>query len=265
VKPFAGPLCVLGSGLSLASAELWALLHARAGHPAWALTPHAFAERAAPAGAALLLLSAGGDHPDILRAARVALASGAPVSAVVGRPGTPLGDLLGDAALLATEPLLALAARMYGGEGDWEERLRGEPAALPAGLPRPRCVVALGAGDAWPAAVEMAARVMEAGIAPAWSTDVRNFSHGQFIALAGAPEEALVVSFAAGKQRAYVERWAAALPAELRVLRVEVEDEGIGAALSLLGRGAATCAALHAAVGGAAVPGWGRVIYGMGV
>lgn len=263
IFPPRGPLCVVGSGLSLASAELWALLHARAGHPAWAMTPHAFVERGAPGGAAVLLLSAGGDHPDLLRAARAATEGKAQVGAVVGKDDTPLHAVRGVSTMTALIPAPALAASLYAGQGPWEERLRGEAAELPAGMVKPRCVVALGAGDASPAAVDAAARVMETGIAPAWATDARNFSHGQFIALV--PEETLVLSFAAGRQRAYLDGWVKALPAELRVVRVEVEEEGIGAALALLGHAAATCAALRALVGGAAVPGWGRAVYGMGV
>ena len=35
-----GPLAIMGVGGSRVAAELWARLHERTGHPAWALGPH---------------------------------------------------------------------------------------------------------------------------------------------------------------------------------------------------------------------------------
>ena len=64
-----GPLAIVGSGGSFTTALLWAHLHESAGHPAWALTPYAFAQRRLPAGTRVLVLSAGGDHHDAVRSA----------------------------------------------------------------------------------------------------------------------------------------------------------------------------------------------------
>lgn len=288
-----GPLAVVGSGGSLSTALLWAHLHeARRGAPAWALTPYQLVERGVPPSTRVLLLSAGGAHHDILRAARHGAARSWALRAVTCRAGSPLAEVVGaacgpDAVLALPEPLgddgvlaihglapvALLAARLHeepAGAGGWTACFAGAtPLTLPAQLRRPRFVVALGAGVATAAAADFAGRSQESGLAPAWHTDPRNFAHAQFLALAdGPPGEALVVSFALAHERPFLDRWLATLPPETPRLRIEPSSEGATGAragLELLLRGVRTFEALGRATGAhfdlAELPAWGRALY----
>jgi fructoselysine-6-P-deglycase FrlB-like protein len=291
----AGPLVVVASGGGTPGALFWAQLHAAAGYPAWPMTPYELGERGVPAGVQVLLLSSGGSHHDILRVARRAAAAGWKTTAVTCSPGAPLAGIVRAAAsspeavlelpgprhadpflpVHANVPLLVLAARLYGAPAPVAEHFQALPAVLPSGasgerspsLRRPAALAALGAGAAAPAALDFAIKAQECGLCPAFSTDVRNVSHGQLMAIARAPEEGLVVSFATAAQRPYLDRWTARLPPSLPILRLEVDGDGPGAALALMSQGLCAFEALAAAAGHPLgfehVPRWVMELYGL--
>ncbi len=288
-----GPLAVVASGGSFTAALLWAHLHESAGHAAWAMTPYAFRQRPLPASTRVLLLSAGGHHHDIIGSATIALQRGHDTRAVcrapsplaelivaagshedlVGLPETPHAD--GMIAVHALVALAVLAARAYAGEGSgptaatasWAAAFAGD--GVPIAGPLPRFVVTLGAGVAEPAAVDFANKCQEAGLAPAWHTDLRHFAHGQFMMLHAGHPDMLLLAFASRSQRAYLERFAATIAPAAVLRRIEVDTEGAPAALALMARGMRTFEHLAALGGGAptlaAVPEWGRALYDLEV
>jgi len=278
----AGPLAVVGSGGSFTTAALWAYLHESAGYPAWAMTPYAFAESRLPAGTRVLLLSAGGNHHDIIRTADLALRRGCGTLAMTCRPESALATRVArgssiDAVLVVPEPVHAdgliavhglvafavLAARIYAGPGPWASCFDVDASPMPE-VP-PRFVVAFGGGAAAPAAIDFANKCQEAGIAPAWQTDVRHFAHGQWMMLHLAGADMLLVAFATRSQREYLERFAAALPASIPQRRIDVDDEGAPAALSLLARAMRSFDVLASRGHGAptleTIPAWCRDLY----
>jgi fructoselysine-6-P-deglycase FrlB-like protein len=276
-----GPLAVVASGGSFTAAALWAHLHESGGQPAWAMTPYAFAQRTLTAGTRVLLLSAGGHHHDIVHAATIATQRGHDTRAVCRAP-SPLADLVAAAGsrenvlvvpqtrhadgMIAVHALIALAvlaARAYAGAGPWAASLGGDGLSLPG--PVPRFVVALGAGAAEPAAIDFVNKCQETGLAPAWQTDVRHFAHGQFVMLQAGHPDILMLAFATRTQRAYLERFAAAIAPATVLRRIEVDADGAPAALALLARGMRTFEQLAAQSGRlptiAGLPAWGRALY----
>ena len=277
-----GPLVVVASGGSYTTALLWAHLHESAGFSASAMTPYAFSERELPAGTRVLFLSAGGHHHDILRTVDWSVRRGHRVRAVTCRSASPLAARVAragndDAVFVAREPrhrdgliavhglvaLAIVAARMYAGIGPWASCFDVESASLP--LAQPRFVVAFGAGAAEPAAVDFANKCQEAGVAPAWQTDLRHFSHGQWMMLHGGAADMLLVAFASRSQREYLERFTAVLPPAIPFCRVVAETDGVAAALELLARAMRTFEDLAARGRGApsieAIPAWCRGLY----
>jgi fructoselysine-6-P-deglycase FrlB-like protein len=230
----------------------------------------------------VLFLSVSGHHHDIIRTARLARLRGCDARAVTSRSDSPLArsvtrDGSPDAAFVTPEPRYAdgliavhgivtfavLAARMYAGSGPWAPCFEVDGAAMPTQVPG--FVVALGAGAAEPAAVDFANKCQEAGLAPAWQTDVRHFSHGQWMTLHDAGTGVLLVAFATRSQRPYLERFAAVLPSSVPLLPIVVDTEGAPAALSLLARSMRSFEELAARGRGAptleTIPAWGRGLY----
>jgi len=278
----AGPLAIVASGGSFTTALLWSHLHEASGHPSWAMTPYAFAERSLPPGTRVLLLSAGGQHHDVLRAAELSQRRGFATRAVTCRRESALGALVsrsdGSDALLVTPELqhsdgliavhgivafAVIAARMYAGPGPWAPCFDVEPMALASR--RPAFIVAFGAGVAEPAAVDFANKCQESGVAPAWHTDVRHFSHGQWMSLRHATSDMLLVAFATQSQRPYLERFADALPESIPLRRIEVDCDGAAAALTLLAHAMrsfesfATCGPATPTID--MIPAWCRTLY----
>ncbi len=276
-----GPLAIVASGGSYTTALLWAHLHEVAGNPAWAVTPYAFAQRTLPPGTRVLLLSASGNHHDILAGAARALERGHETRAVVYRADSRLASLVGQASepdavfavgdppypddMIAVQSVVAfavLAGRTYAGRGPWAPYFDCD-AELPTRVPR--FVIAFGAGAAEPAAVDFVNKCHETGLAPAWHTDLRHFSHGQFMMLRGGGDDPLLLAFATASQRDYVKRFAAVLPPTACLHRIEVDAEGAPAALSLLARSMRSFAPIIERAGGpptlATLPAWGRSVY----
>lgn len=278
-----GPLAVVAIGGSMPAANFWAQLHERTTrHPAWAISPYALLERGVPTGTRVLILSAGGGHHDVLRAARAATEAGWPATSVTCRLESPLGQWMKDAggsfaalelakpiaadrvlAVHSLVPLLVAAARVYGGAGPWAPCFSAPAATI--GIERPRYVITLGTGLSAPAAQDFSYKCKESGLAPSWHDDPRDFAHGPFITLGNFSEDALVVALATGPQRAYLERYLACLPPSVRVVRIEVEGDGIAAGLSLFARALRTFEIIGRAsevlIDPDRIPAWGASIY----
>lgn len=277
-----GPLVVVGAGGTAPLARLWAGLHARAGHPAWARTPLELRERPLPDGAQVLMLSASGRHHDVLGATRHALDAGARVHAVCTRADAPLIDIVrsadaahhavvlpgpaqkqGLATRAAGVPLLVLAQAVHGGDSGGavagSALFEVEPTPLPRS--RPRDVVALGAGLARPAAEAFAQLVRESGLAPARADDPRDFAHGAFMAVT--PDTWLVI-FGLPDQR-WLGPWCQALLDGPTSVRLIAEGGPVEAAARLYARALTTAdqamQAFDARPGRADIPGWAARIY----
>lgn len=281
-RALAGPLAVVGAGGSRPVARLWAALHRRAGHPARAPSPASLLE--SPPDAPILILSASGRHPDILRAAEAGLRAGVPVHAVTTRADAPLVAQVGAAGHVAVVvegpavkeglaarhgplPMAVLAARLHGVDDPAplfaaELAVDADPDPITASAPRPADVVALGAGLARPAADAFAHLMRESGLAPARSDDPREFAHGQFMAVG--PATRLVVFGLAGQRG--LDPFVAALPAAQRLSIVEPRS-GVAGAVALYARAVRAAgramAAADARPGKDAVPPWGAALYRM--
>lgn len=277
----AGPAVFVASGATGPAARLWASLHARAGHPAWTMTPYELEHSALPDRTTVALISVSGGNHDIVRTAHLAGARRHPMCAFTATPDSPMATILraaGQPIHLLPEPpdehllasplrivgLAVAAARVYGGPGRWGDVLVDGPCA--AELPRrPRLLFGLGAGLAAPAAHDLCEKALESGYAPAVWTDLRNLAHGGLMAMAGDPSSAAVVLFCTAPQAEYTRRYAAALPSELATVVVQSAADGPHAALELIGAGIRLFeSALQAAKmypTHHAVPRWGREIH----
>ncbi len=253
------PLVIVAAGGTETAGALWARLHERAGQPAWVTHPQDFLARPIPAGAAALILSTSGRHHDLLGAARHALKSGAPTHAVVTAERSPLVALVRDAGkdnvsfslpalgpeasrydLHCTLPMSLLAAHLYEGGGPWAACFEGDPFPLPDGLPTD--IVTLGVGLARPIALDFAQKCRESGLAPAHTTELRQFAHGGVMAVR--PGETWLVCCAMGDESAYLDRYLAQIPDDVTVLRLETQGQDVRSALNLLARSMMTFAAL---------------------
>lgn len=211
------PLLVVGSGGSLSACTFAARLHETyACLPARVLTPLEFIRHPAPQTAGVLLLSAGGNNPDILAAARHAIVSEySPVAGLCTRTDTRLKAHLSSYChsavfefagpspkdgFLATSSLLLtciLLLRAYGQEAPvdlpglkhtWGQ---GQDADM-AILSRPN-VIAIADGWAAAAAVDLESKWAESGFGSVMVTDARNFAHGRHHGLSRRIHDTLVV------------------------------------------------------------------------
>lgn len=215
------PLIVVGSGGSLSACAFAARLHEKhACLPARILTPLEFIRHPIPQTAGVLLLSAGGNNPDVLAAARHAIVSEySPIVGLCSRADTRLKVLLAPhrhAAVfefvgpsprdgfLATNSLLltcTLLTRAYSQE---------PPATLPALEPTLEeqiavdlgemlsqpSVIALADGWAVVAAVDLESKWSESGFGAVVVTDARNFAHGRHYGLSRRLDDTLVLGLA---------------------------------------------------------------------
>jgi hypothetical protein len=209
------PLLVVGSGGSLSACTFAARLHERyACLPARVLTPLELIRHPVPQTAGVLLLSAGGNNPDILAAARhVIVSEYSPVVGLCTRMDTSLKALLSPHrhsavfefagpspkdGFLATSSLLLtciLLLRAYGQEAPVDlpglEPTWGQDADM-AMLSRPN-VIAIADGWAAVAAVDLESKWAESGFGSVTITDARNFAHGRHHGLSRRIHDTLVV------------------------------------------------------------------------
>ncbi len=250
-----GPLAVVAAGQTHAAALLWARLHEAGGHPAWAMTPYDLLHRGVSPGVRVLVLSVSGRHHDLLAAARL-VAGEHPTIAVTCDRSAPLARVVrgaaddSDAVVLprapspaSIVPMAVLAARVYAGMGSWVAAFRSaRPATLHA--TPPRTVVCVGAGLAYPAAYDFAARCLCTGFAPARATDIRNLAHAESASYD--PTRDWLLAAAAGpEQRTYIKRATETLPDGAASICLESDRTDAHAALELLGQSIVTFAALE--------------------
>lgn len=215
------PLIVVGSGGSLSACAFAARLHETyACLPARVLTPLELIRHPVPQSAGVLLLSAGGNNPDILAAARHAIISEySPVVGLCTRADTRLKALLSPHrhtavfefvgpspkdGFLATNSLLltcTLLSRAYGKEPPANLPSLGSAlddlgsGGLKEILSRPS-VIALADGWAGAAAVDLESKWSECGFGAVVVTDARNFAHGRHYGLFRRVGDTLVLGFA---------------------------------------------------------------------
>ena len=266
----AAPLLAIGSGGSFSAAAFAAYLHQlTTGQMAKPVTPYDAVH--APLdlrGVNVLLLTAGGNNPDILGAfSRLVEREPRSITVICTRPGSALAELAVGAArtrffefdiptgkdgFLATNSLLATAVMLA----------RGFEAAGHLGTPLPEAFcdllpgaaspedfladLARRAGPLWgrpsylvlhtpatqPAALDLESRFSEAAIAATQVTDYRNFAHGRHYWLARHPETTGLIAWVTAESSALADRTMRLLPGDLPVLRIDLPEEGVLSALS---------------------------------
>ncbi|MCK4764178.1 MAG: hypothetical protein KAW12_18405 [Candidatus Aminicenantes bacterium] len=201
------PLLVVGSGGSLSSSHFAALVHEKmTGKIAHAITPLEFVFSAVnPAEHAVLFLTAGGGNKDIIDALTKAIQSNysfigivcaqtnSKISKIIESyphvqlfeyPNPAVKDgFLAVNSLLSTCILIARAYKALDLRNNFlESLLRIDPVfdtdTWNSVLQR-QTIVALGAGWAWPALVDLESKFSEAGLGSILLTDFRNFAHGR--------------------------------------------------------------------------------------
>jgi fructoselysine-6-P-deglycase FrlB-like protein len=266
------PLLAVGSGGSLTSAHLAALLHTRfTGRLAKAATPLELVHSPVYlADLALLLLTAGGRNPDILSGIERAIRrQPGRLGVVCGRKGSPLVEMtaglsdvfleefdlpVGKDGFLATNSLLATAlllARAYAGAFSAKVGLPESLAELlhpglteggfRADLER-RCqplwsretLVVLHGAITLPAAVDLESKFTEAAIGHVQHADYRNFAHGRHQWLAHHAEATAILALASPEDRALAEKTLRLLPEGIPAVRLDFTTPGIPASLAAL-------------------------------
>ena len=246
-----GPLAIVGAGAMRTATMLWAQLHERSGHPAWAMTPYQLMERGIPKGTRVLFLSVSGRNHDMLRAVRFTGERGVAAHAVVFNSGSPLVAMLREAGpdsgiMLLPAPdqrdslttihslvsMSVLAASVNEGGGPWAPSFFVQRQPMPP--ERPGHVIVLGVGDSQPAAFDFAARCRSTGFAPAHVTDLRDFAHGDLMTVRA--DDTWLVAFASGAQGRLVKRALSYVPAEIPRVLFETSAQGATAALELMSR-----------------------------
>jgi fructoselysine-6-P-deglycase FrlB-like protein/hydroxymethylpyrimidine pyrophosphatase-like HAD family hydrolase len=287
-------LLVVGSGGSLSGCALLARLHEQyARKVARVLTPLEFVLYPTTDECAVLLVSAGGSNPDILAAADHAIDEDFPVvGAIVAREHSRLAERLrkcrhatqfsfalpsGKDGFLATNTLLAtgvLATRAYrrlaGGEASLRissqefkdivhsERIDGAAVERPVWL-------ALSAGWAGAAALDLESKVSESGLGSVTVTDYRNFAHGRHHGLALLAAKIGIISLESRELTELADRTLSVLPSEIPVVRLKTNADGPEATLLLLAKVFHLVGVVAAQrgidPGRPQVPGFGRRLY----
>lgn len=266
IKASDSGLIVVASGGAKVVAE-WAsnLQRMVFGCAAVAMTPLEYAALPVPVRATTWLISAGGRHPDIQQAARVAAArNDACVVGLIGQPNSPLQSILaaelrsdlicfdfapGGDGFLATNSVWAMACVLAKAYCRW----------LPSDrtLDNERCAELLAWGsaaaerldishhvqqdlvvlyDAWTAlgAQDLEARLTETALANLWTTDFRNFGHGRHYWMSNRTDRTLLVSLSCPACDDLVAPTLNLLPSALAIHSLRMPADGIAGALASL-------------------------------
>ena len=259
-------LIVVASGGAKVIAE-WACRLQRIvfGSSAVAMTPLEYASIAAPVRAVTWLISAGGKHRDIHRAAFVAKDRGdARVVGFIGHQTTPLGQWLqkelrgevleldlptGGDGFLATTSVWAMACTLAKAYSAWispslsldpmlldDLLIWGDQAArASAAVPSTdRDTVVL--HDTWSAlgATDLETRFIETALGNVWSADFRNFGHGRHFWIDDRHDRTTVVSLWTPASDGLAVPTLKLLPHGLDVRRVRIPYDGFPGALAAL-------------------------------
>jgi hypothetical protein len=259
-------LVVVASGGAKVVADWASRLQRMAfGCAAVAMTPLEYAAIPVPVRATTWLISAGGRHPDITRAAQAASRRGDRcVVGLIGQPASPLQDLLkaelrsdivsfdlptGLDGFLATNSVWAMAcalgkaySRWLPGSAPLDDAQCGsllawgaETAEAVARLRRDdRDLVVL--HDAWTSlgAQDLEARLTETALANLWISDFRNFGHGRHFWLADRASSTLVIALSSPSAEGLAAPTLALLPPAVPTLNVRTVDNGVTAGLASL-------------------------------
>ena len=246
------PAIFVASGGALAAARFGADLHEHVtGRLSKAVTPLEFSGMRVQSDTAVLMLSASGRHPDAWMAARVAVANGYDIPALLTfRRASDLPEPLkridldvislpfipGREGFLATSSVLALAtvlARTY----------LPVSTALPEMLDLlkqrleivlgPKCVALVGPGHAC-AGFDLETRMSELGISQVQVTDYRNFAHGRHSGFNRNLKSTSVVAFIAEPFRELADLTLEEFPSSCEIVRVETAMDWPASALDLL-------------------------------
>lgn len=241
-------LVAVGSGGSLSSAHLAAMLHRWCTHrPAAHMTPLEALTTPVLRDTAYVLLSGGGRNGDILSVLErcienevrsVAVLCGDQSSPLVARARThgrysvvPLPDLPNDG-FLATNRLLATSLVLAKGFGtELSEHIPRTNA--PFAVPQFDSLQVLHGGWASPAATDLESKLHESALASAAVSDFRNFGHGRHLWLARRPRTAVVALIEPALLN-LARRTLRQLPAETPVIELESKLNGPQATLDLL-------------------------------
>lgn len=264
------PLVIVGSGGSLTSAHLAAQLHTHyTGKLAKAMTPLELVS--SPANLrdlAVLVVTAGGRNPDILRCFEHLVRREPKLLGVLcARKATPLGQMAASQAFvhefelptgkdgfLATNTLLAtsvLLARAYRCAWSESESLPGRlEQLLHAGVAHDdfladlrhrahplwerQTLVVLHGYATQPAAVDLESKFTEAALGQVQTSDYRNFAHGRHHWLARHGSETAVLALVTPPEHELVDRTLRLLPEEVAVLRLNISSDGAAGALTAL-------------------------------
>lgn len=274
------PLYAVGSGGSLTTAALAAVLHRQAGSPACATTPMDLVYGGRLGGpASVLLATSGGNNGDIAAAFEAASAEPGRNVCIVSSGGGGGGDggRVGRLAAQRRSAIVQAAAAPAGRDGFlatisvlascvWLARAYETlgAASLPPGYGR------LGAAapdlggieeagrlvvlhDVWgrAAATDIESKMSESGLAAAQVADYRNFAHGRHYGLvADAAERAGIVALVSPQSRDLADRTLSLIPQAVPVCRIETGLDGPAvAAVSLVASAMLMVGAVAAARG----------------
>ncbi|MBK7760019.1 MAG: hypothetical protein IPI35_27165 [Deltaproteobacteria bacterium] len=209
----------------------------------------------------MLLISASGKNPDILAAAKHALAATeGPIAALCLRGASPLAELLAPThneslagleyplakdGFLATGTLLATLALLARGWG-----MAAPPDPLPAltaealdtqaldtqGLAGARSLVALASGWASMAAIDLESRWGEAGLGSVTALDPRNFAHGRHQGLSRLASDTAVIALTTPADEEVIGGTLDLLPKTISTHRVQTPLDGPWGAIDLVVR-----------------------------
>lgn len=263
------PLICVGSGGSIAVAQFAAMLHEHYSQTVGrASTPLDVANSGAIARSAILFLTAGGRHPDVLGSFRkVAECEPAALAALCASPGSPLEALAhrysfaqylpfslpsGKDGFLATNSLLAFCVLLL---RSWR-RSFGIPEGLPTldevdrrvGLNKLLRASEQAASTAWnhanflilhgpwgtPAALDFESRFHEAGIGAVQVADLRNFAHGRHYWLTRRGAETCIICLTSVEDEDLGTRTLKLLPKDIARVRISIANSGPVAAIGLL-------------------------------
>lgn len=261
-------LIVVASGGAKVVAEWACRLHRLAfGSPAVALTPLEYASIPASVRSTTWLLSAGGRHPDILRAAQVAKRrADTHVIAIIGQSCSPLENWLrkelatssvslslpdGVDGFLATNSVWAMACTLAQAYSPWlsepesnqvsGDMLDGVLLWAANGVTALQDMESVEENlvvlhDVWCTlgAQDLEARLIEASLSNVWLADYRNFGHGRHFWIADRSDNTAMIALWTPSTDAMAEKTLDLLPKELSIRRVRVPYSGaIGALASL--------------------------------
>jgi fructoselysine-6-P-deglycase FrlB-like protein len=259
-------LIAIGSGGSFVAAEFASMLHeAIFGELAKPLTP--LEATATPAtDAAVLLLSARGNNPDIIEAFRQLAVRGHPrIITLCARLQSPLGDRVRDSGhqsfdfavptgrdgYLATNSLIATlvllyrafvlgsrgipvdAARTLASGGDSPEKWIPDWSRAERLTGRETLVV-LAEGWGRVAGTDLESRFVEAALGNVSVTDYRNFAHGRHHWLNRRGDTSAVVSLETPESTEIASRTLAMLPAQTEMMRIQSAQRGPLGAIELV-------------------------------